>query len=102
MFFTQALNAACRAAGQKLPCRISSDSLTSPDMNRFLFVITALLFATHPAFSTTNINVLSFGATGDGKTKDTLAFQAALDACAEAGGGTVKATNGVLDRKSVV
>ncbi|MFT3783953.1 MAG: glycoside hydrolase family 28 protein [Nibricoccus sp.] len=34
-------------------------------------------------------NVRNFGATGEGKAKDTAALQKALDACAEAGGGTV-------------
>jgi polygalacturonase len=34
-------------------------------------------------------NVRAFGATGNGTTKDTAAFQKALDTCTAAGGGTV-------------
>ena len=34
-------------------------------------------------------NVRDYGAVGDNKTKDTAAFQKALDACAAAGGGEV-------------
>jgi len=45
-----------------------------------------------PAPATTapkSYNVRDFGATGDGATKDTAAFQKALDACAVNGGGEV-------------
>jgi len=41
------------------------------------------------AVSPAPLNVRAFGAVGDGKTKDTAAFQKALDACAAAGGGEV-------------
>jgi len=39
-------------------------------------------------------DVRAFGAAGDGKTLDTRAIQAAIDACSEAGGGKVVLTAG--------
>src|SRR4051812_14900732 len=42
-----------------------------------------------PMLAAASFNVRDFGATGDGATKDTAAFQRALDTCAVSGGGEV-------------
>jgi polygalacturonase len=47
-------------------------------------------------------NIRDFGAKGDGATKDTAAFQAALDLCATNGGGTVTVPPGVYLIGSIV
>ncbi len=48
------------------------------------------------------LNVLDFGAKGDGVTKDTAAIQKALDTAAAAGGGTVMLPEGVFLTGSLV
>ena len=55
---------------------------------RFLF-LAAVSAAAGVALHASTYNVRDFGATGDGTTKDTKAFQKALDTCAVNGGGDV-------------
>ena len=54
------------------------------------------------AADTTIYNVQTYGAKGDGTTKDTAALQSALDACAKNGGGTVLVPEGVYLTGSII
>ena len=54
-----------------------------------VFCLAVLVLAGCAGLSPESLNVRSYGAVGDGITKDTASFQKALDACAAAGGGVV-------------
>lgn len=70
---------------------------TAPILSAVLFFLPACSVMREPA----RVDVRTLGATGDGATKDTAAFQKALDTCAAAGGGTVVVPEGTYLMGSV-
>jgi len=56
-----------------------------------IYIAICLATSTQSIFAQTTMpaNVRAFGAVGDGKTKDTAAFRAALDQCAKSGGDVI-------------
>ena len=75
---------------RELPLRSSDVGMLTRTLP--LLVSTALLATAAP--NPDLYSVRDFGALGDGKTDDTAAFQKALDAAKQAGGGVVYAPRG--------
>ena len=56
----------------------------------------------NPDNLSSNFNVTDYGAVGDGITLNTTAFQSAIDACANSGGGTVVIPSGIYLSGTIV
>src|SRR5947208_5764724 len=78
--------------------RLPKLPLRRPPVDRvkklFLLLWFAAAVVNAQAAAKAPFNVRDFGATGDGTSKDTIAFQKALDACAVSGGGEVRVPAG--------
>src|SRR5579871_3326689 len=62
----------------------------------FLLVASAAGFCAQAGEAPRICDPRQYGARADGVTKDTAAIQSAIDACASAGGGTVRLGGGVF------
>lgn len=80
------------AAAVVLSCAKQTSNVSDSDPWKKMERIIKSIPQTHFADKTFNIN--DFGAVADAKTSNTLAFQKAIKACAESGGGKVLVPNG--------
>ena len=73
-------------------------------MKMLIALVAVLYYLTGNGFAAEKqtLNVLDFGAKGDGVTKDTAAIQMALDACGTNGGGTVSLPDGIFLTGSLI
>jgi polygalacturonase len=78
-----------RHGGKDLQPWLKSFRLNGKQFCAALLLFCALTLSGFAAEVSKSFDVRAAGAAGDGKTKDTAAFQKALDACAAGGGGEV-------------
>src|SRR5262245_39396599 len=77
----------CLAALLTVGCRVSTQAREA--MDAWSEVPKILQRIVPPTFPERDFDVIKFGAVGDGRATNTMAFQAAIAACTKAGGGRV-------------
>jgi len=70
-------------------------------LNRFFALASLVLFGNCAEGQGATFNVRDYGTRGDGRTLDSPAIQKTIDACAKAGGGTVRLSPGTYLSKSL-
>src|ERR1035441_8584054 len=83
-----------RHASGDLALRLGLETIFPSSICRFCLLLLCAVGLASAAPTSDTYSVRDFGAQGDGKTDDTAAFQKALDAARQAGGGVVYAPRG--------
>src|SRR5215469_4488606 len=86
----------CRAGAPPAANSQSDGASRHRSRRDLLLLASAGILSAQNAPGTRSYNVVDFGAKGDGKTLDTEAVQAAIDACNRDGGGTVIVARGAF------
>jgi polygalacturonase len=81
---------------------IRSTTLLTHKVFPTIFALAFFAASAGPLHAARTCDPHKFGAKGDGTTKDTVAIQSAIDACAAQGGGTVRLTKGTYVSAPIV